>query len=123
MNKLLSVRKIFERSQDGETGKCVKKLREIYDNIEDKETFFEKFVLYLQLPLTFREKTEYVDHVLEMCCRFASSFLQSSTTEGSADQPTEAKDKSVNEEDDDDSHELPPFLCKLFNWLLDHHEV
>lgn len=110
---------IFQRSQDGELGKCVRKLRKAYDEERtDKDKFFEKFVFFLQLPLTWEEKTPFVDNALEMACRFACSFMPDDKKK-----EDEAGDKSGNNDEDDELIELPPFMNKIFNWLLDHHEV
>ena len=54
------IRGIFEKSQDGELGKCIKRLRKLYtaDCTDDKarDHFFTRFVHYLQLPLTVEDK-------------------------------------------------------------------
>ena len=107
------VKECFKACQDSFSihPKLIKKLK-CYHDTSDPDVFFTSFMYYLQYPLSgFVEKSVFLDRTLEFVAKFACSFL------GERD--------NVNEETQDVviDDELPPFLYRLFAWLLDHHEV
>ena len=68
---------------------------------------------------TVKERmSKHDEKILDTVCRFAVSFFQEEM-----ERQKEKSQNSLDTDDDDDGVELPPFLHKLFDWLLDHHNV
>lgn len=93
------------------SAKAVKHLRQIHENLDDHDEFFRHFIFLLRLPLSRGTGKDRMDHkdekILETACRFVTSYLP----------------KNEDSENEYDLVQLPPLLRRLFDWLLDHHEV
>ncbi|TRY70433.1 hypothetical protein TCAL_09294 [Tigriopus californicus] len=120
----------FQKGQDESCSlsKAVQQLRTLWSDLggdaSQEEVFFEHFIFFLQLPLTRKERTPYVDRCLELACRFVTSFLPTKKAKSASDNEETAKGEDEDdEEEDDDLVELPPLMHRLIHWLLDHHEV
>ena len=117
-----SLRAILQGGQDDSVpiGKSVAKLRNLWETLGESEAsrraLFDRLMFYLQLPLASKERTPYVDRVLEVACRFAASFLKDKES-------GEVKAKDDSMDTTDDFVDLPPLMHWLIDWLLDHHEV
>ena len=111
--KDIKVKECFKACQDSFAihPKLIKKLKCYHDTL-DPDVFFTSFMYYLQYPLSgFVEKSVFLDRTLEFVAKFACSFFE---------ERDNASEETNNVGIDD---ELPPFLYRLFAWLLDHHEV
>ena len=76
-----AIRQVFQSCQDDSVscGKSVSRFRKIYSQCEtdkEKKSFFKKFIFYLQLPLTAKERSHYVDECLEVSCKLVASYLE-----------------------------------------------
>lgn len=76
-----AIRQVFQACQDDSVscGKSVSRFRKIYGQCEtekEKKSFFKKFIFYLQLPLTAKERSHYVDECLEVACKLVASYIE-----------------------------------------------
>ena len=113
---------VFNRFQQESypMAKSVSKLRSIYDGISgDKSEFFRIVTFLIQLPLSrgsIKERMAKNDEkILDTVCKFSVSFLE--------DKKAEEKENRDEEDEDEDGIEIPEFLRRLFDWLLDQHSV
>ena len=58
------------------------------------------------------------EKILDTVCRFAVSFFQEAV-----ERQKEKTQNSLDSDGEEEEVELPPFLHRLFEWLLDHHNV
>lgn len=87
----------------------------------DPDKFFEDFIWYLRFPICgVTERSPYVDKTLEFVATFACTFLEKDEI---TNKDGEEASKPTNDDEEEEEEELPLFMCRLFAWLLDHHDV
>lgn len=109
------------QKEDVSTSKAVKEFRKLFDGITDpkeRKGFVKHLQFMLQVPLvngSCKERpNKYDEKIFDVVCRFSASFVIDAI---------ESRKTEENDEADVEDLEVPWVMKKLFNWLLDRHEV